>query len=75
MVSVDGQNECCVFCFELFEGDEETDDRVQCAYRRYLHEDCITDIVYKLGKELFLSLLFNVVDDVIIAFTNRKCVK
>ena len=52
MASNDGQNECCV-CFELYRGDDETDDWLQCACKRWLHEECITDIVHdKFGREL-----------------------
>ena len=52
MASNDGQNECCV-CFELYRGDDETDDWLQCACKRWLHEDCITDVVHdKFGREL-----------------------
>jgi len=51
--SVDGQNKCCV-CFELFQGYKETGDWMQCACKRWLHEDCIADIVFdKFGRELF----------------------
>jgi len=46
-------NTCCV-CFAQFEDDDEVEDWVQCACKRWLHEDCMNDIVYdKYGRELF----------------------
>ena len=49
----DGQNECCV-CFEMYIGDNEVNDWLQCVCGRWLHEECIADIVHdKFGRELF----------------------
>jgi len=51
-ISSDGQNECSV-CFELYRSDDETDDWLQCACKRWLHEDCISNIVHdKFVREL-----------------------
>jgi len=53
IASSDGQNECCV-CFEMYRGDHEVNDWLQCACGRWLHEECITDIVHdKFGRELY----------------------
>ena len=53
IASSDGQNECCVW-FEMYRRDDEVNDWLQCACSRWLHEECITDIVYdKFGRELF----------------------
>ena len=53
IASSDGQNECCV-CFEMYRGEDEVNDRLQCVCSRCLHEECITDIVHgKFGRELF----------------------
>ena len=51
----DIENVCCV-CFQLYQGDEENTDWIQCACGRWLHEDCIDadDIVHDIqGRELF----------------------
>ena len=42
IASSDGQNECCV-CFEMYRGDDDVNDWLQCACSRWLHEECITD--------------------------------
>jgi len=40
-----------LYLFALF---DEVEDWVQCACTRWLHEDCMNDIVYdKYGRELF----------------------
>ena len=46
---------CCV-CFQLYLGEEENTDWIQCACGRWLHEDCIDidDIIHDIhGRELF----------------------
>ena len=48
-------NLCCV-CFQLYQGDEEDTDWIQCACARWLHEDCIDkdDIIQDIyDRELF----------------------
>ena len=43
------ENQCCV-CFEMYEPDTEW---VQCVCKRWLHEDCYTEVlVDKYGREL-----------------------
>ena len=42
-------NQCCV-CFEMYEPDTEW---VQCVCKRWLHEDCYTEVIVdKYGREL-----------------------
>ena len=36
-------NQCCVY-FEFYDEDEET-EWVQCVCKRWLHEDCYTEVV------------------------------
>ena len=68
MASDDGQNECCV-CFELYRDDDETDDWLQCACKRWLHEDCISDIVHdKFGRELRTLPLLCTVNCLIVSY-------
>ena len=53
VVTVESNNTCCV-CFAPFQGDDEVKDWVQCACKRWLHEDYMNEIVYdKYGRELF----------------------
>ena len=53
IASSNGLNECCV-CFEMYRGDGEVNGWLQCACGRWLHKECITDIVNdKFGRELF----------------------
>ena len=52
-VDSEGENVCCV-CFQCYQDDQEDSDWVQCACKRWLHEDCITDVVHDVhGRELF----------------------
>ena len=44
-------NQCCV-CFEFYDEEEES-EWVQCACKKWLHEDCYTEVVVdKYGREL-----------------------
>ena len=55
VATVDAENVCCV-CFQLYQGDEEDTDWIQCACGRWLHEDCIDedDIIQDIyDRELF----------------------
>ena len=55
VVTVDVENVCCI-CFQVYQGDKEDTDWIQCACSRWLHEDCIDeeDIIYDVyGRELF----------------------
>ena len=53
VTTVEAEDICCV-CFQDYQGDNENTDWVQCACHRWLHEDCISDIVYDVhGRELF----------------------
>ena len=53
MVDSEAENVCCV-CFQSYQGDLEDSDWLQCACNRWLHEDCITDVVLDVrGRELF----------------------
>ena len=55
VATVDAENVCCV-CFQLYQGDDEDTDWIQCACGRWLHEDCIDedDIIQDIyDRELF----------------------
>ena len=55
VATVDAENICCV-CFQLYQGDEEDTDWIQCPCGRWLHEDCIDedDIIQDIyDRELF----------------------
>ena len=44
ITTAEAENVCCI-CFQDYQGDEEDSDWVQYACKRWLHEDCINDIV------------------------------
>ena len=53
-VDSEAENIACCVCFQCYQGDQEDSDWVQCACNRWLHEDCITDVVHDIhGRELF----------------------
>ena len=44
-----------MFNFAPFQGNDEVEDWVQCAHKRWLHEECMNKIVYdKYGRDLEL---------------------
>ena len=51
----DVENVCCV-CFQLYLGEEENTDWIQCACGRWLHEDCM--ILYMISMVESYSALF-----------------
>ena len=45
---------CVLLCFAPFQGDDEVEDWVQRACKRWLHEECMNKIVYdKYCREHF----------------------
>jgi len=61
IVSADfDENQCCIF-FKTYKEDvlEETElSWLQCVRKRWVHEDCVTEVVMdKNGRELFLPVL------------------
>ena len=56
-----GLNSPRTACFEIYRGDDEVNDRLQCTCKRWLHEECITIIVH--DKNCFVLIacckLFN----------------
>ena len=54
VVTIESNDTYCIYFAPFFEDNDEVEDWVQCACKRWPHGDCMNDIVYdKYGRELF----------------------